>query len=158
MATVNLSQYNIHDVPDAKGMRFGIAVSEWNSEITFALRDGAVNTLLKHGVEEQDIHIIYVPGSFELTFGAKLLAERKDIDGVISLGCVIRGDTPHFDYICQGVTYGITQLNIQFKKPVIFGVLTTENKGQALARAGGVHGNKGDEAAVTAIKMVEINK
>lgn len=153
----NLSSYNEKTIPNAAGMKFGIAVSEWNDKVTYALRDGAVSTLTKHGVSPEDIMVVTVPGSFELTLGAQLLAQ-KNVDAVICLGCVIQGETPHFDYICQGVSYGITELNIKFNIPVIFGVLTTNTMQQAEDRAGGMHGNKGDEAAVTAIKMVQLKK
>jgi 6,7-dimethyl-8-ribityllumazine synthase len=154
MATVNLSDYDINSVPDASGMRFGIVVSEWNNKITEALYTGAEKLLIKHGVKEEDIVKEYVPGTFELTYGAKILAEENELDSVIVLGCVIQGETRHFDFICQGVAKGITDLNLQLDIPIIFGVLTTDNMQQALDRAGGKHGNKGDEAAVTAIKMV----
>lgn len=154
----NLSDYNAGNVPDAKGLRFAIIVAEWNDQVTFALRDGAMKTLLKHGVQEDDILVQYVPGTFELTLGAQWAGERDDVDAVICLGCVIQGETRHFDFICQGVTYGITELNISLSKPVIFGVLTTDNLEQAIDRAGGKHGNKGDEAAITAIKMLELKK
>lgn len=136
--------------------RFAIVVAEWNEEITEALHDGAVESLLAHGVKKTNIIRKNVPGSYELTLGALWMAEKKDIDAVICLGCVIQGDTPHFDYICQAVAHGITEVNIKTKKPVIFGVLTTLNKKQALERAGGKLGNKGEEAAITAIKMLAI--
>jgi 6,7-dimethyl-8-ribityllumazine synthase len=139
-------------------MKFGIVVSDWNSEITFALLEGAVNTLIKHGTLRENIIVRHVPGSFELTFGAKHIAEEHDVDAVICLGCVIQGETPHFNYICQGVSMGITQLNIDYNLPFVFGVLTTSNLQQAKERAGGKHGNKGDEAAITAIKMVALNQ
>ena len=154
----NLSDYNIADVPSAANMKFGIVVSEWNTEITEALYEGTYKTLLKHGASEENIVKKYVPGSFELTAGAKYLAEMTDVDAVICLGCVIQGDTPHFDYVCSGVTQGMTLLNVQYPIPFIFGVLTTNDQQQALDRAGGRHGNKGDEGAVTAIKMVHLNK
>ncbi len=154
MATVNLSNYDINSVPSAKGMRFGIVISEWNNEITEALFDGALNTLVKHGASQDDIMKEYVPGTFELTYGAKLMKSHKDLDAIIVLGCVIQGETRHFDFICQGVAQGISEINREGQMPVIFGVLTTENQQQALDRAGGKHGNKGDEAGVTAIKMV----
>lgn len=151
----NLSSYDHSSVPDASDMKFGIVVSEWNEDITGALFDGTRNTLIKHGAKEENIISVSVPGSFELTSGAKTLAESANLDAIICLGCVIQGDTPHFDYVCQGVTQGITQLNLNFNIPFIFGVLTTDNEQQALDRAGGKHGNKGDEAAITAIKMIE---
>jgi len=153
MATANLSEYNPSEVPDAKGLRFGIVVSDWNNEITWKLLEGAVNTLIKNGAEKNKIKVLHVPGSFELTSGARKLAEKGVFDAIICLGCVIQGETPHFTYICQGVTFGITSLNLNYNIPFIFGVLTTDNKQQALDRCGGKHGNKGDEAAVTAIKM-----
>ncbi len=149
----NLSSYNSDDVPDASEMKFGIIVSEWNSNITNALLDGAVSTLRKHNAMEKNIYIHYVPGSFELPLGAQFLAESFNPDAIICLGCVIQGETRHFDFICQGVTQGIMDLNLKYNKPFIFGVLTTNTMEQALERAGGKHGNKGDEAAITAIKM-----
>lgn len=158
MSTTNLSEYNPENVPDAKKMRFGIVVSDWNREITWALLEGAVSTLKKHGATDNNIVVNHVPGSFELTLGAQFLAEYDDLDAVICLGCVIQGETPHFDYICQGVTQGITQLNMEYNLPFIFGVLTTLNQQQAADRAGGKHGNKGDEAAVTAIKMAALQR
>jgi 6,7-dimethyl-8-ribityllumazine synthase len=158
MATKNLSGYDPSIIPDASEMRFGIVVSDWNNEITWSLLDGAVKTLKKHGVSDEEIVIKHVPGSFELTLGAQFLAEYDDLDGVICLGCVIQGETPHFDYICQGVTQGITQLNMEYNIPFIFGVLTTLNQQQAIDRAGGKHGNKGDEAAITAIRMAALQQ
>ena len=154
----NLSEYDPKKVPSAENMRFAMVVSEWNSEITFSLLEGAYNTLLKHGAKADQIDINYVPGSFELTCGATLQAEANLYDAVICIGCVIKGETPHFDYICQGVTGGITQLNMKYKMPFIYCVLTTNTLNQAKDRAGGKHGNKGDEAAVTAIKMVELSR
>lgn len=158
MATRNLSAYNPEIVPDASDMRFGIVVSDWNMEVTWALLNGAVNTLKKHGAEEKNIVVKHVPGSFELTLGAQFLAEYDDLDAIICLGCVIQGETPHFTYICQGVTQGITQLNMEYNIPFIFGVLTTNDQQQAVDRAGGKLGNKGDEAAVTAIKMAALQR
>nr|WP_321452031.1 6,7-dimethyl-8-ribityllumazine synthase [uncultured Carboxylicivirga sp.] len=154
----NLSDYNIEDVPSAASMSFGIVVSEWNTEITEALYNGAFDTLVKNGASQDNIIKKYVPGSFELTAGAKYLAEMTDVDAVICIGCVIQGDTPHFDFVCSGVTQGITQLNLQYPIPFIFSVLTTSNQQQALDRAGGKHGNKGDEGAITAIKMVHLKE
>jgi 6,7-dimethyl-8-ribityllumazine synthase len=156
MATKNLSDYDLSSVPSAAGMKFGIVVAEWNYEITGALAQGAVDTLKKHGAKDENILVEHVPGSFELTLGAQYLAEFSDADAVIILGCVIQGETRHFDFICEGVTQGITQLNIKYNKPFIFGLLTTDNQQQALDRAGGRLGNKGDEAAVTAIKMLAL--
>jgi len=158
MATVNLSDHVNHDVPKAKGMKFGIVYAEWNPEVTLALKNGAVNTLLQYGVEHEDILVEAVPGTFELTLGGQLMAENTDVDAVILLGCVIQGETRHFDFICQGVTYGATKLNLEYGIPFIFGVLTTDNQQQAIDRAGGRLGNKGDEAAYTAIKMVALSR
>lgn len=160
MATAlkNLSDYDPQAVSNASGMKIGVVVAEWNQDITFALRDGAVNTLLKFGVSEDDITLDYVPGTFELTAGARVFAQTGKFDAIIVLGCVIQGETRHFDFICQGVTQGITQLNTQYDFPFIFGVLTTDNIQQAFDRAGGKHGNKGDEAAITAIKMADLFK
>ncbi|NOZ46489.1 MAG: 6,7-dimethyl-8-ribityllumazine synthase [Chlorobi bacterium] len=151
----NLSNYN-SEIPSAKNMNFGIVVSEWNEKITFALRDGAINTFIENGAEKENIIVKYVPGSFELTLGAKLMAEYLHFDAILCLGCVIQGETRHFDFICQGVTQGITQLNLDYQIPFIYGLLTTNTYQQALDRAGGKHGNKGVEAAVTAIKMVNL--
>ncbi len=156
MATKNLSEYVLSSVPEGNDMKFGIVVSEWNYDVTGALANGAVDTLKKHGVKDEDILVKHVPGSFELTLGGQFFAEYTDVDAIILLGCVIQGETRHFDFICQGVAKGATDLNIKYNIPVIFGVLTTENQQQALDRAGGRLGNKGDEAAVTALKMVAL--
>jgi 6,7-dimethyl-8-ribityllumazine synthase len=156
MSTSDLSGYDPASVPDAGKMRFGIVVSDWNHDITQALLEGATRTLLKHGATDNNIVIKHVPGSFELTLGAQFFAEYDDLDAIICLGCIIQGETPHFSYICQSVTYGITKLNLEYNIPFIFGVLTTLNHEQARDRSGGKHGNKGDEAAVTAIKMAAL--
>jgi 6,7-dimethyl-8-ribityllumazine synthase len=158
MSTANLSHYDPESVPDAAEMRFGVVVSDWNRDVTWALLDGAIKTLKHHGASEKNIIVKHVPGSFELTLGAQFLAEYDDLDAVICLGCVIQGETPHFTFICQGVTQGITQLNMEYNIPFIFGVLTTATQQQAIDRAGGKHGNKGDEAAVTAIKMAALQR
>ena len=156
MATKNLSAYDLNSVPSASEMKFGIVVAEWNYEITGALAQGAVDTLKKHGAKDENIVLNHVPGSFELTLGAQYMAEFTGVDAIIILGCVIQGETRHFDFICQGVTQGITSLNLKYNKPFIFGLLTTHNQQQARDRAGGKLGNKGDEAAVTAIKMIAL--
>lgn len=153
----NLSSYDSNAVPDGKGKRVGIVVSEWNTSITGSLLNGAVETLIKFGVNEDDIVVERVPGSFELTYGAKTLIENANVDGVIVLGCVIQGETPHFTFVCDSVTQGTTNLNIKYNVPVIFGLLTTNTLEQARARAGGRHGNKGDEAAITVLKMIALN-
>jgi len=152
----NLSDYDRSKMPSAANMKFGIVVAEWNEEITEALYTGAYNTLLENGANSENIIKKYVPGSFELTKGAKILAEYSDVDAVICLGCVIQGETPHFDFVCNGVTQGMTQLNLDYSIPFIFGLLTTLNLQQAKDRTGGKHGNKGDEAAITAIKMIKM--
>ncbi|MFO7852958.1 MAG: 6,7-dimethyl-8-ribityllumazine synthase [Bacteroidota bacterium] len=158
MATTDLSAYDPDKIPSAYGMRFGIVVSEWNGDITGKLLDGTVSTLKKHGAKDYNIIVEYVPGSFELPLAAQLLKENSDVDAIICLGCVIQGETPHFTYVCQGVTQGITQLNLKYNIPFIFGLLTTDTLQQAIDRAGGKHGNKGDEAALTAIKMVDLQR
>jgi 6,7-dimethyl-8-ribityllumazine synthase len=140
------------------GKKIAIIVAAWNEEITEALFEGAVASLLSSGFKKNNIVRKNVPGSFELSLGAMLMAEKKNIDAVICLGCVIQGDTPHFDYICQAVAYGVTEVGLKTKKPVIFGVLTTLDKQQALERAGGKLGNKGEEAAITAVRMLEFKK
>lgn len=158
MATRDLSSYDPSSVPSASEMRFGIVVSDWNSDVTMALLEGATETLRKYGVAEADIIIKHVPGSIEITLGAQWLAEYDDLDGVICLGCVVQGETPHFTYVCQSVTQGITTLNMEYNIPFIFGVLTTTTYQQAIDRAGGKHGNKGIEAAITAIKMAALQR
>jgi 6,7-dimethyl-8-ribityllumazine synthase (EC 2.5.1.9) len=157
MATAlhNLSDYDVNKVPDASNMCFGIVVAEWNPEITGALLNGAVSTLQKHGTLPENIHVKTVPGSFELVYGAQQMCKNDGFDAVIILGSVIRGETPHFDYICQGVTYGIAHLNASQNIPVIFGLLTTNDLQQAKDRSGGRLGNKGDECAIDAIKMAK---
>ncbi len=155
-ALKNLSKYDDQTTPDGSGMKFGIVVSEWNQKITHALYEGCFDTLVKHGVTEANIHTLQVPGSFELTTGAKLLASAKVLDGVICLGCVIKGETRHDEYINQAVAIGLTNLGIATGIPFIFGLLTTENEEQAAERAGGSHGNKGVEAAVTALRMAAL--
>ena len=173
--TTDLSQYNAKELPSADVLsrqRYAIVVADWNSEITHALAQGAIDTLLKHGVREENIDVMHVPGTVELTYGAALYVSgqkrfwvHERADAVIVIGCVIQGDTPHFDYVCQSVTQGVTMLNAQgvadgeglpYFCPVIFSVLTTLDKQQALDRAGGRLGNKGVEGAVTAIKMANL--
>ena len=151
----NLSLFS-SDIPSAEGMKFGIVVAEWNWKITGALLSGAVTLLRRQGCREEDIVVRRVPGTFELSVAAQFFAEYTDVDAVIVLGCVIQGETRHFDYICQGVTQGVTQVSLTWNMPVAFGVLTVDNEQQALERAGGTLGNKGDEAAATAISMVTL--
>ncbi len=154
----NLSDFKHTTIPNGAGMRIGIVTAEWNIEITGALLNGAIKTLSENGVTENDIIVKYVPGSFELTFGAQLLCEDKSIDSVIVLGCVIQGETRHFDFICDAVSQGVTNVSLKYNKPVIFGLLTTNTLQQAQDRSGGKHGNKGDEAAITAVKMISLKK
>jgi len=172
--TTDLSQYNANELPSADVLsrqRYAIVVADWNSEITHALAKGAIDTLMKHGVKEENIDVMHVPGTVELTYGAALYVSGrkgglfKKTDAVIAIGCVIQGDTPHFDYVCQSVTQGVTLLNAAMVQPesglmpvcpVIFSVLTTLDKQQALDRAGGRLGNKGVEGAITAIKMANL--
>lgn len=145
-------------MPDAASMKFGIILAEWNSSVTDALLNGAIQTLKECNAKEENIIVKYVPGSIELTAGAKLFAEHTDVDSVIAIGCVIQGETKHFDYVCDSVTQGITELNLRYNIPFIFCVLTTGTIQQALERAGGKHGNKGSECALTAIRMVELKR
>lgn len=166
----NLSEYDANEMPSDEFVatqKYAIAVADWNPDITHALLRGAIDTLVANGVKHSNINVIHVPGTFELTYAAKELSDeylsdienqsRQKYAAIITLGCVIQGDTPHFDYVCGGVTYGISKINARTEKcPVIFGVLTTNTLQQALDRAGGVHGNKGVEAAITAIKMANI--
>lgn len=150
----NLSSQQLKKTIDFSVNKIAVVVAEWNTEITSALYEGVVETLLAQGVKLENIIYKSVPGTFELSLGAQWLAKEADIDAVIALGCVIQGDTPHFDYICQSVSYGITEVGLKYNKPVIFGVLTTLTLQQALDRAGGEHGNKGIEAAMTALNML----
>lgn len=151
-----LSDFSHIEIPSAETYRFGIVVSQWNAEVTSALFNGAYTALIKNGALPENIIEVPVPGSFELTSGADILLSSKNVDAVICLGCVIQGETRHFDFICNAVANGISNVSLKHGKPVIFGVLTTDNLQQAKDRAGGKHGNKGEEAAVTAIMMSAI--
>ena len=153
----NLSDYKKDNLPNVSNLKFGIVVSQWNKEITDGLFNGAYSTLIDCGVLEENIKKLEVPGSFELIFGTKILS-KKNVDAIICLGSVIQGETKHFDYVCQGVTNGIKDLNISLGIPVIFGVLTDNTMDQAINRSGGKYGNKGVEAAITAIKMADLNQ
>ena len=152
----DLSFYNDKDIPNVMGLKFAIIVSKWNNKITNNLYKGAFNTLKKFGVNDRDIKKYDVPGSYELIFGAKIAA-RDNYDAIICIGSVVKGDTKHFDFICSSVSKGIMDLNITLDIPVIFGVLTDDNIQQAIDRSGGKYGNKGVEAAITAIKMADMN-
>lgn len=150
----NLSDYTSKNVKNISDSKFAILVSEWNEEVTEALYQGAFETLVSHGATKANIIRKSVPGSFELSLGAQWMAKEEAIDAVICIGCVVQGETKHFDFICDAVAHGITNVSLKYDKPVIFGVLTPNTQKQALDRAGGKHGNKGDEAAITAIKML----
>ena len=152
----NLSQHKKPVLTETGSLHIGIVVSEWNEEVTYALRDGAIETLLENGIKSSHIHVHEVPGSFELPSAAKYLIDSRRVSAVICLGCVIQGETRHFEFICQAVSQGIMDLALREGVPVIFGVLTTNTMEQALARSGGVHGNKGVEAAVAALKMIAL--
>ena len=152
------SGINSPELPEAQYMTLGVIVAEWNSAITEALYDGAVKVWQARGAAPNQIRRINVPGTMELTYAARLLCLQEEYDAVVVLGCVIQGETKHFDYVCQSVTQGITQLNLLYDTPVIFGVLTDNNIEQSRARAGGAKGNKGKEAAATALKMAELRQ
>jgi 6,7-dimethyl-8-ribityllumazine synthase len=155
MATVNLSDYDKNSIPNAKKFRFGIVVSEWNSNITEGLYKGAYDTLIAHGVSQDHIVTWHVPGSYELIYGCKKMQEQM-VNAVIAIGSVIQGETKHFDFVCDAVAQGIKDLNVNRETPVIFCVLTDNTMQQAIDRSGGKHGNKGVEAAVAAIKMADL--
>ncbi len=157
-ALKNLSQYDDANIPAAEHMNFGIVVAEWNAHITHALYEGCYETLIRHGAKPENIHTVQVPGSFELPAGARILNGQKSLDAVICLGCVIKGETNHNEYINQAVAQGLVTLSIASGKPFIFGVLTPNDEQQAIDRAGGKHGNKGVEAAVTAIRMAALKR
>ncbi|MFV8373963.1 6,7-dimethyl-8-ribityllumazine synthase [Flavobacterium sp. LB1P71] len=160
MATVNknLSEYDKNSIPNAKDFRFGIVVSEWNDSITEGLYKGAIEALLENQVPARHIIRWNVPGSFELIYGSKKMLQTQNVDAVIAIGCVIQGQTKHFDFVCEGVTQGIKDLNVQTDIPVIFCVLTDNTMQQSIDRSGGIHGNKGTEAAIAAIKMAFIRQ
>lgn len=153
----NLSDYDKNTIPNAKHFRFGIVVSEWNSNITNNLHKGAVDTLIEHGANPDNIISWHVPGSYELIYGSKKM-QHHEVDAVIAIGCVIQGDTKHFDFVCEAVSHGIKDLNVLHDTPVIFCVLTDNTMQQSIDRSGGKHGNKGVEAAIAAIKMATLRK
>jgi len=157
--TTDLSKYDANQLPSADVLgrqRYAIVVADWNSEITYPMAQGALDTFVKHGVQEDNVAILHVPGAVELTYGAARIMKEERVDAVIVIGCVIQGDTPHFDYVCQSVTQGVAMLNVQGKVPVIFSVLTVSDKQQAIDRCGGRLGNKGVEGAYTAIRMANL--
>ena len=152
----NLSDIRLNRDFDISKFKFGIVVSEWNEQVTELLYSGAYQTLINAGALRNNIERMDVPGTFELSLGGQWMAKRKEVEAVICLGCVIQGETRHFDFICDAVANGITHVSLKYNKPIIFGVLTTKHIKQALDRSGGKHGNKGDEAASAAIKMLQI--
>lgn len=156
MATTNLSAYDKNTIPNAKKFRFGIVVSEWNSDITDNLNQGALDTLIENGALKENIHTIYVPGSYELVYGCKHLIKTNKLDAVIAIGNVIQGETKHFDFVCEAVSQGIKDINLQYDVPTIFCVLTDNTKQQSIERSGGKLGNKGVECAIAAIKMANL--
>ncbi|MFV0237521.1 MAG: 6,7-dimethyl-8-ribityllumazine synthase [Flavobacteriales bacterium] len=160
MATVskNLSEYNSQNIPNADSFRFGIVVSEWNHQITDNLLKGAVETLKKKGAQDNNIVIWHVPGSYELIYGSNQMVRTQNVDAVLAIGSVIQGETKHFDFVCEAVSQGIKDVNIQTNTPVIFCVLTDHTEQQALDRSGGKHGNKGVECAIAAIQMADLKK
>jgi 6,7-dimethyl-8-ribityllumazine synthase len=157
MATTgkNLSEYDFKKVPDGAPFLIGIVVSEWNPEITFNLLKGCEETLLKHGVKQENIEIMFVPGAYELPVAALYLLQKRNFNSVITLGSVIQGETKHFDFVCQAVAQGVKDVSLKTGKPVIFGVLTDDTMQQSIDRSGGKHGNKGIECAIAAIKMAD---
>ncbi|MBB6460547.1 6,7-dimethyl-8-ribityllumazine synthase [Flammeovirga kamogawensis] len=157
-ALKSLSEYTKKKNIDISEKKFAVVISEYNPKITESLYGAVIETLLKEGAKEANIYREDVPGAFELTFGAQLMAEEEEIDAVICLGCVIQGETKHFDFICDAVAHGVTNVSLKYNKPVIFGLLTPNTEQQAYDRAGGKHGNKGVEAAVAAIKMLGMKK
>lgn len=158
MATVNLSDYKPLQIDDAGSFRIGIVVSEWNDFVTHNLRDAALQILQQEGVPAQNINVFKVPGAFELSYASMQLCKENTFDAVISIGCVIRGETPHFDFVCAAVAQGIKDCNILTDVPTIFCVLTDDTKEQSVARSGGDLGNKGVEAAVTALQMIDFKR
>lgn len=160
MATAhrNLSDYNKDFVPNGADYKIGIVVSEWNENITFNLLKGAETALVENGVKPENIHVHFVPGAFELPLGAQLLLESRFLDGVIAIGCVIQGETKHFDYVCKAATSGIAKLNLKYSRPVSFCLLTDNNMQQSIDRSGGVHGNKGTECAIACMKMIDLKR
>ena len=154
MKKTNLSDYDPAAVPDGSPYTIGVIAAEWNPQITDALLAGAVDTLRQHGVREENLLVRRVPGTFELSSAADMMIHRSQVDAVICIGCVIQGETRHFEFICQAVAQGITNVALKHERPVIFSVLTCDTMEQALDRAGGCHGNKGVEGAVTALKML----
>ena len=160
MATANrnLSEYNKEFIPNGADYKIGIVVSEWNEKITLNLLKGAKETLLENGVTENNISICFVPGTFELPLACQFMCEKGEVDGMIAIGSVIRGETKHFDFVCEGATQGIKDVNLKYNTPVTFCVLTDDNQQQSIDRSGGKHGNKGVECAIACLKMIDLKK
>ena len=160
MATAgrNLSDYNKEFIPNGADFKIGIVVSEWNENITLNLLKGAKEALLDNGVKENNIIVRFVPGAFELPLGSQWMCQQNDIDGVVAIGVVIQGETKHFDFVCEGTTQGIKDVNLKYDKPVAFCVLTDNNMQQSIDRSGGVYGNKGIECAIACLKMIELKR
>lgn len=160
MATIhrNLSEYNKEFIPNGADFKVGIVVSEWNEKITLNLLKGAKEALIDNGVKEENILVRFVPGAFELPLGAQLVAENTDVDGIVTIGVVIQGETKHFDFVCDGATQGIKDVNLKYNLPVSFCLLTDNNIQQSIDRSGGKHGNKGVECAIACLKMIELKK
>ena len=158
MATINLSEYKELNISNIETFKVAIVVAEWNAFITENLLKGCEETLLKEGVKQENIKIVRVPGAFELSYASMQLCKSQKYDAVVDIGCVIRGETAHFDFVCSGVTQGITLCNTQTDTPTIFCLLTDDHKEQSIARSGGSLGNKGIEAGVTALKMIDLRR
>ncbi|MBL1280278.1 MAG: 6,7-dimethyl-8-ribityllumazine synthase [Fluviicola sp.] len=160
MATANrnLSKYMKEEIPNGADFRIGIVVSEWNPDITLNLLEGAKKALTDNGVKEDNIDVRFVPGAFELPLGAQLMCEKTQVDGVIAIGVVIQGETKHFDFVCDGATQGIKDVNLKYNTPVAFCLLTDNNIQQSIDRSGGKHGNKGIECAIACMKMIALQK
>jgi len=155
----NLSEYNKDNIPNGADFKIGIVVSEWNDDITGGLLKGAISALTDNGVAETNIIVKHVPGAFELPLGCQFMLEADDdLDGVIAIGCVIQGETKHFDFVCLGATQGIMRVNMEYNTPVSFCLLTDNNKQQSIDRSGGKHGNKGIECAVACLKMIGLQE
>ena len=152
----NLSHYDPQSIPSAQGMNVGIVVSEWNEDITLNLLQGAKQALMDNGCPENQIKVSFVPGTFELALAAQWMLEHGEVEGVIAIGSVIRGETAHFDFVCQAASQGIKDVSLKSGSPVIFCVLTDDNKQQSIDRSGGKHGNKGTEAGIAMIKMISL--
>jgi len=160
MATAgrNLSEYDKDFVPDGADFKIGIVVSEWNEKITLNLLQGAKEALITNGVKEENITVRFVPGAFELPLGCQFFCEHTSVDGVVAIGTVIQGETRHFDFVCDGATQGIKDVNLKYNTPVSFCLLTDNTLQQSIDRSGGKHGNKGIECAIACLKMIALKK